>query len=254
MKIPESIENQVREIVRQCVEKASKHFGKQYIVPNVLFNVRGRMGGCARGDYLVNFNPILLMENQEEYFKQVIPHEVAHCIDAANGRDIQYQAGYRLKRSIHGPSWKRIMRLFGCEPTRCHQMNTTNAAVRIKTKYEYYCRGCNRTYFMGPVRHKKQQHHASLTGCSFYTCNKCGRERGTLAFVANRGKVSLRDFREEQQPAQTQNNFTGSNYELARRIFYYGGAKDRQAFIAQAVAEGMKPTTASTYYASLKRA
>ncbi len=242
MKIPLHIEQRIFEIVHECVKKASAHFNKGYVVPEIRFDVRGRRGGYAQRDRLINFNPILLMENQEEYFNQVVPHEVAHCIDYANGRG----------RSIHGPSWKAIMRLFGCEPDRCHNMDTSNAAIYTRAKFEYKCTGCDRLYLVSSVRHgRQQQYNITNPGVSFYHCMTCGRDKGGLVFITNHGQANTKEVPVQQLLPKPE--FMGSNVELARRIFYYGNITNRQSFITKAVAEGMKASTASTYYAQLKR-
>jgi SprT protein len=269
--------------VKRYVALATKKTGRHYNVPLVKFDLRGRTAGVARGTHTVDFNPILLMENPEEYFGETIAHEVAHCIDTANGdnqsegiRFDRYGRMRRAKRSIHGPSWKHIMRnIFGVEPQRTHDMDTTNAQVRVKTKFEYQCKCCNKSLFVSSVRHNKQRRYELMNpGKSFYTCKRCGRERGQLRFIANRGQVSYEQAREAAQqktpvrftdehippsklpPALKQKVMDGtrSSKDIAVGIMArYGGHLTRGQFIVRAVEAGMKETTASTYYAQLRR-
>lgn len=285
--VPQAVRDRAVKIVADCIAKANKHFGRTYDIPNVLFDLRGRVGGCAQGTSLIRLNSVLLMENLEEYYTQVIPHEVAHCIDTANGDNARPYSDYgfvlrngrRMKRSIHGPSWQHIMRaVFGLEPSRCHQMDTTNAAVRTKTKYEYKCKSCNKSFFVSSVRHNKQRAYAaSNAGASFYTCNGCGRARGALIYVANLGKVSVQQARAasaaRKQPAfqppvlsaydpapankqvlKPKSVESKGAMDIARKIMVqYGFTLTRGQFLVRAVEAGLKETTASTYYNTLKR-
>lgn len=278
--ISADIRKRVDAIVLICIAKAEKHFGRKYNAINVQYNVRGRKGGHAIGDNHIDLNPILFMENQEEYFTQVVPHEVAHCIDSANGdnRRAEGMAGIRFnrngrmrraKRSIHGPTWQHIMRVFGLEPDRTHCMDTTNAAVRTKTKYEYKCVKCSKSYFVSSVRHNKQR-RAALTnpGGSYYTCTRCGRREGALVFVANRGQVSFEQAREASKTLPTKFTFDHipphklppklreevglSNVERARKIYGMYNHLGRGVCISKMVDIGLKSTTASTYYQNFR--
>ncbi len=274
MNIPESIRQQVRDVVAACLAKAERHFKRSFVIPVVTYEVKGGCGGYALGDWKVDLNPILLMENLEEYLTQVVPHEVAHCIDTAiggNARPTQTSRWTKPKRSIHGPSWKAIMRnVFGLNPDRCHRMDTTNAKVRVKAKFEYRCMKCDKRYFVSSVRHNKQIAYARVNGgMSAYNCPPCGRHQGSLVFVADHGQVS---FEQAKRAANAPTKETSvadmlppkaklpegtalvGNIEVAKAIFWaMPVTPSRQEFIRRCVAAGMKATTASTYFAKLMR-
>lgn len=277
MNVPVEMRARVENEVKRYVNLAIKKTGRHYNVPLVHFDLRGRAAGMAYGTYKVSFNPILLMENPDEYFGETIAHEVAHCIDTANGdnqsvgiRMDRYGQIHRAKRKIHGPSWQHIMRnIFGVEPERTHQMDTTNAQVRVKTKYEYQCTSCQMSMFVSSVRHNKQHRHAiAHPGASFYTCRRCGRERGKLKFIANRGQVSFEQAREaakQKAPAKvtadhippqaqppTRVESSPSLVDRARKIYKLYSGIGRQTTIAKMVEIGIKQTTASTYYQNFK--
>lgn len=279
MFIPTETRAKVENEVKRYTSLAVKHFGKHYNVPVVKFDVRGRVAGYAEGTHTVRFNPVLFMENQAEYFGETIAHEVAHCIDTANGDN--RSEGVRIdrrgrirraKRSIHGDSWKFIMRrVFGVEPERTHCMDTTNAAVRTKTKYEYRCTSCKKSLFVSSVRHNKQRRHAlNNPGKSFYTCKSCGRQRGALVFVANRGQVSIEQARAASTQQNTPTKFTFdhipphklppalkaevglSNMDRARKIYGMFNHLGRGVCIRKMVEIGLKETTSSTYYQNFR--
>src|SRR5271165_56987 len=133
MKLTEAVKAQVQKKVEQCVGKANLHFKKMYYVPSVHYDVKGTLGGYHHNGG-VHFNPILLMENLEDYIENTVPHEVAHHIDTINGDNARPEVSFgtysaailvgrrfkRPKRSVHGPSWQLIMRVFGVQDiTRC---------------------------------------------------------------------------------------------------------------------------------------
>ncbi len=267
MQVPQQVKDRALQIVTTCVAKAEAHFKRTYEPIQIYFDCRGRRGGFARGSREVHFNPVLLMENLDEYYNQVIPHEVAHCIDSANGRDTITQSawyvmsGVRKKREVHGDNWKRIMRLFGCKPDRCHQMDTANAAVRIKAKFEYKCKNCDKSYFVSSVLHNRMR-----AGSQRY-CTKCGVPRGEIRYVGGLGQVSYAQARKLSE--QRAENVAASQavvqtalksvpvdkMAVAKDIMamtQYGYNMTRQQFIQLAVARGLKATTASTYFNQLK--
>lgn len=277
--IPMNVRDRARSIVMTCLAKAEAFYKRKYNVPTIRFDLRGRTGGVASGDHTVNFNAILMMENLQEYYEQVIPHEVAHCIDVANGNTRRFGAvtftrNGRMraaKRSIHGDSWKQVMRVIGArdvDDARCHTMDTSNARVRVKAIYEYKCNSCDARMFFSIVRHRKQQTYiAANPGKTNYWCRKCGKVHGALVFVdINRQgtstapvpvkpptrEVPIRDIIDVKSvPPQ---GYTERPMFVAKTIMQkYGYQLTRQQFIIRAVEAGLKATTASTYYNSLKR-
>jgi len=105
--------------------------------PKVLFNIRGRVAGQYKfgrfgSKNIIRYNPVLLSENEETFIKRTVPHEVAHLV-------VRHQHGRKAKP--HGWEWKKVMRDFGCDPTRCHSYDTANSSpvTRSRLKYTYKC-------------------------------------------------------------------------------------------------------------------
>lgn len=281
MDVPAELKKKVEAEVLRCVKLARKHYNKDFIVPAIRYTVRGTCAGYAQGVSLVDFNAVLLVENQEEFLKSTVPHEVAHCIDAACGRvdrvGITVTRTGRLrraKREVHGPSWKAIMRLFGADPDRTHNYDTSRAQVRVKQKFEYKCSMCGSIVTMSSVVHNRMQRGSN------YWHKPCGKT-SRLVFVANLGKKTsaelqeIRDQRitdelnqeqEQRLAAQTQRptkevpvsmllpkREPQGNMAIAKGIMArYGYNLTRQQFIVRAVEAGLKATTASTYYNQLR--
>ncbi len=123
----------------------------------------GIRGACAGRAYYsqnkIKLNEQLFRENEDDFIRNTIPHEVAHLISfalhGANGRG-------------HGRHWREVMRKLGVEDSaRCHFYHTTPArkvrffpmscacasgcnvssivANRIKRGYAYRCKRCKQT-------------------------------------------------------------------------------------------------------------
>jgi SprT protein len=284
MNVPVQLQKKIASEVERYVNLARKQYKKEFIVPRIMYTLRGTCAGYAQGVSQVNFNSVLLMENQEDFLKSTVPHEVAHCIDSAMGGNqsfgITFRGGRvrRARRSVHGESWKAIMRLFGADPNgRTHNYDTSRAQVRVKRKYEYQCTKCGHTVTMSSVAHNRIVRGAT------YWHKACGRT-GTLVFVKALGQVTRQELQELQElqerraaqepstkevPVHTILNPTGNvaiaklinevpahrilkptgNVAIAKRIMEeHGYGLTRQQFIDHAVKAGVKATTASTYY------
>lgn len=273
--VPAEIRQRIERDVRKYVAMAEAHFGRKYEIPTVTYDLCGTTAGIARGTRLIKLNSVLLMENLEDMIANTVPHEVAHCIDTANGDNqltedqraawiANRMAGRRVKRpkrSVHGPSWRHIMRVFGisdAEITRCHNYDVTNAKVRNVTRkrYDWQCSGCRRTISVGPKVNARL-----VLGAHYW--GKCCGPTTRLIRPESIAKTAF-GFEAWKRPAappppapafnalQPRAPQLG-NVAIAKSIWtQYGGGLTRGEFIARAVAQGLKATTASTYYAGLK--
>jgi SprT protein len=127
------LRRQVNKVIVDLMILAEKTFGSDKVnrMPFVVYDTQGRTAGWSRfnsetGDGELDINPILFNENVERVLNQTIPHELAHFVaKMVFGRGIK----------PHGYEWKRVMRLFGKKPTRCHNMDTTTVqSLRKKSQ------------------------------------------------------------------------------------------------------------------------
>lgn len=163
------------EIVMATVEKylalanlfGVEHGKEDLETPFIDFTLRGTTGGTANsGQNVINLNKILLLENFDLYQVRTIPHEIAHIV---GDKFFGYQ------RQAHGKYWKFVMKnLFGLEPSRCHNMDTTNSMVRNTKHFEYAC-DCQDSLYLGAIRHNK-----IMKGHNVYGCGNC---KGVLRFL-----------------------------------------------------------------------
>ncbi len=145
---------QVQRKLKQSLTLANAYFEKEFIMPQINFNVRGAKAGVA---YLqrneIRFNPILLQENSDEFIKNVVPHELAHII--------VYQQFGKVKP--HGKEWQGVMeQVFGVPAETCHQFELSS----VRETFQYQC-ACQ-IYLLTIRRHNAIQQKGRS-----YVCRKC---------------------------------------------------------------------------------
>jgi len=150
------------------------HKLENYKLPTVRYAKKGTTAGTAniRGN-VINLNLVLLMENGQVFIDRTVTHELAHLIDGYLHPE-NYMRIRGRKSSPHGPDWKRVMRLLGAEPSRCHSYDTTNAKVQKspRAKYVWKCTDprCGVDMDLGAIRHAKQL--KATPGYGFYMGSK----------------------------------------------------------------------------------
>ena len=178
--VSKDLRGRIETVVLDCLDKAQKRFGisKVQKIPEIRYDTIGKAAGWAcwnSGNPFIRINPILLNENVEQVVNQTVPHEVAHVVvnevyENARVRD------WNNRRQIapHGTEWKSVMRLFGKEPDRCHQMDTSTVQ-KIRGGGNRFVYKCNcREHDFTINRHNK----VSFKGM-VYRCALC---KGDLKF------------------------------------------------------------------------
>lgn len=151
------MEAEVRNKVHDLLIKVSD-LGERgrFEVPEIRFDLKGRWAGACylKGDECnLRFNLKLLEENQEDFLRFTVPHEVAHYIVALL---------YGRVRP-HGKEWRSVMNFFGIKhPLVCHSFD-------IKSTYPWIYRCRCQEHFVGQKKHSMIQR-----GTRTYTCKNCG--------------------------------------------------------------------------------
>lgn len=157
---------QVQRRLSACLAMAEQHFNRSFSIPEVSYDIRGMKAGVAYlPKNIIKFNRTLLLENPEEFIRQVVPHELAHLL--------VYQVYGRVKP--HGVEWQKLMtQVFQLPAQTCHQFDVQN--VQGKT-YAYRCH-CQ-LHQLSVRRHNKIQRESAV-----YFCRKC---RTKLTYCADLG-------------------------------------------------------------------
>lgn len=107
--------------------------------------VVGTTGGLA---YLlrnrISLNAGLFNRNKDEFYDNVIPHEIAHLI------------AYMLyKDKGHGEAWRSTMQKLGYSPSRCHSMDVKEVKRTVTLQRWVYKCGCreNNVHYLPEARH-----------------------------------------------------------------------------------------------------
>lgn len=140
------LQQRIQSVVNGCIDKAIKKFGIDRVPVNIpiVYKTKSVAAGKAHVTFshrlgfrpemiecCININPVLLNENIEYVVNQTVPHEVAHVV--------AYSVYSNAIRG-HGVEWSNIMRLFGCEPNRCHKLNvSTINQIRNRKSYNVKC-------------------------------------------------------------------------------------------------------------------
>jgi predicted SprT family Zn-dependent metalloprotease len=127
----EKVENKVAE----CFKIAAEHYGQDFEMPEIRYNIKSWTGGLAYHQrWLVRFNLILLVENEQHYLDNVVPHEIAHLIN----RTVNKPAPGKKRLMPHGKEWKDVMKLLGVQASvthtyDCSSIERTSRKKRVKT-------------------------------------------------------------------------------------------------------------------------
>ncbi|PKG40652.1 SprT family zinc-dependent metalloprotease [Psychromonas sp. Urea-02u-13] len=134
--------------------EAECFFVRAFERPTYLFNQRGRAAGTAHLQRnLIKINPILFINNKEEFFQQVIPHEVAHLIT------------FQLYGNVrpHGKEWQSVMvAVFQRPALTTHQLDINDV---IGKQFHYRCACTTHTLTI-------RRHNKVLKG-NHYKCKLC---------------------------------------------------------------------------------
>ncbi|MCY1283990.1 Protein SprT [compost metagenome] len=150
--------------VEACYQQAEAFFQRTFPRPQVSFQLRGQKAGVAHLDEnKLRFNPQLYRENQDDFLKQTVAHEVAHLI--------AHQL-FGPKIQPHGEEWQLIMRgVYELPPHRCHSYEVKRRRV---SRFIYLC-ACPEN---GEFPFSAQRHALVARGRRYY-CRRC---KTTLVF------------------------------------------------------------------------
>ena len=257
MHVPTEVKVRIETEIRRCMDIAKRRFNRDFQFPAIDYDKRGTTAGTASNHYVINLNSVLLMENVDAFIKRTVPHEFAHLVDAIvyphtrETRIVWTRSGRprRSKRDLHGRTWKSIMHLFGCESSRCHSYDTTNAKVKKVAGHVYVCRTCKKEMSLGPKRHRKMQIGVK------YWMRGCGHHAG-YDYVGLEGqrKAPIAAPKPTLPTVRPTPVAKGSKMEGAIAVVRNYPELDRKSVIALiALTCGMSQAGAQTYFYAAKK-
>jgi SprT protein len=154
-RLPIALQQAMMRSLRHFLQLASEKLERHFAEPTLVYQQRGTAAGTAWLEkWEIRLNPVLLLENQQAFVDEVVPHELAHLL--------VWKVFGRVPP--HGKEWKWMMQeVLGVPARRTHQFEI--ASVRAQT-YPYRC-GCQQHHLT--VR----RHNRVLRGESEYRCVRC---------------------------------------------------------------------------------
>jgi SprT protein len=156
------LQQRARELTAELIARAGRYLRIELPSPVIRFDLRGRAAGQARTrdgrTCEIRYNLALLLRQPDDFLARTVPHETAHVV------------AFRLygpRVQPHGREWRAIMRLFGAEPTRCHDYDVEGLQTRRLRRFHYRC-DC-RSHQLTSIRHNR-----ILEG-RVYLCRQCGK-------------------------------------------------------------------------------
>ncbi|ACZ78460.1 SprT family zinc-dependent metalloprotease [Dickeya parazeae] len=161
-RLPIALQQAVMRCLREKLQQANTVLGSDYPEPIINYQQRGSTAGSAwLKEWEIRLNPVLLLENQQSFIDEVVPHELAHLL-------VYARFG---KTAPHGQQWRWMMEsVLNVPARRTHQFVT--ASVQGKTfPYECACRRHELTV---------RRHNRVIKGESEYRCRSCGERLRAL--------------------------------------------------------------------------
>jgi len=126
----EDLQDAAQKVANVYSRLANKHFSCNLPVPaRIEFDLCDRSpksAGQASPLMVIAINMILFRDNVKHILNDTIPHEIGHLVqfDRFDNRGSHVQG--------HGAEWQAIMKKFGKDPHKYHNMDTTEAVAHYK--------------------------------------------------------------------------------------------------------------------------
>ncbi len=148
-------QQRILERIAECIQVAEKRLNKTIPMPEVRFNQRGKIAGTAHLQrWELRFNPILMVNNMDDFLSDVVPHEVAHLI--------VFQLFGKVKP--HGREWQAVMEgVFKRPALTTHQFDVSQVQGQL-FPYRCHCQEHQLTI---------RRHNRVRRGQSQYRCKQC---------------------------------------------------------------------------------
>jgi predicted SprT family Zn-dependent metalloprotease len=156
--ISNEIKARVNDKLTECITKATTKYNRSFSMPIVVYRQMGTKAGCAwHIDNKIELNSDFLRNgNLEDMINQTVPHEFAHIVNHIVYEErLSNSLMFRQRRSIHGHTWKSIMRhCFGLDPDRTHDYSLEGVKVKGGKRHLYTCK-CGKEFQISTTIHNR---------------------------------------------------------------------------------------------------
>lgn len=155
-RLPIALQQAVMRSLRYSLDLANQTLESDFPEPKLVYQQRGTAAGTAWLEkWEIRLNPVLLLENQQAFIDEVVPHELAHLL-------VWKKFG---RVAPHGKEWKWMMEsILGVPAQRTHRFELGSVRSRA---FSYRCQ-CQQHQLT--VR----RHNRVVRGESEYRCVHCG--------------------------------------------------------------------------------
>lgn len=259
IRVPQEIRRRVEAEIHRCIALAEKAYGITFRFPGLKYDLRGTTAGTASDQkYQIRLQPELMLNHLDSFIEgrdSTVAHEFAHLVDGIVNPWTRESKGYvrtrsgyrRTKRSLHGPTWKRIMMIFGCDPnSRCHEYDTSTVSRRKAGTIIVRCScGCGKQGPMGAKRAAKWRKDPSQ-----YGYHKRGNKMIPLVEVKEEFSIAA----SKPKKAPKRGTKKARAIRVYREMMAYPSLGEKEAIIDRIALEcDMSKQGATTYYYIAKK-
>jgi len=182
--VSDKIKYRVEQKVEQCLRILGEFYNTKFNMPKIVYEIDSEFKETTGAhvvfeDWELHFNPILLVDNLEDFIKDIIPHEVAHLADLKiNG----VKEDTKNRRLFHGTSWRKAMEALGVPANTYHTFDTSSIKPKKSVSYEYKCDKCGKLKYLSPIGYFKTDPDDLLAH------EKCPK-KGNFKFIQKHGKT-----------------------------------------------------------------
>lgn len=123
--LSKELQTKVEKKLLEAAAIAKEHYKMDFELPEIRWDVKNTDGGRANySQWLVRFNLILCVENEEKFLSTTVPHELAHLITYRVFFKKLQAEGKKLRP--HGTQWKEVMGVLNTPAKTCHSYDCTS--------------------------------------------------------------------------------------------------------------------------------
>lgn len=123
--LTKELQTKVENALLEACKTAEAKYGQPFELPEIRWDIKNTDGGRAHyTGWVVRFNLILCVENEQKFLETTVPHEMAHLIAFRVFHAKLAAEGKKLRP--HGKEWKEVMAVLSVPAKVCHNYICTS--------------------------------------------------------------------------------------------------------------------------------